>query len=235
MPAYPLVFAAWAMVLGGTRPMRLIQALVLLFVVVMSAVNLPALSRATAERDRARLQRRVGDLRPLLGPEDRVFVVMIQDPLYAVKRDPGSLISRDLKIVVLVPLGSISSVDWRRDFANCVRAAWASGGRVWLTKRVLSRRPKGEWDWSEGDETNVSWSDLHSFFGALEFGQDLGDEDGFIAVSHTPRNERLLERTAAPSRTDRSGSRNASGLRMRTPYILEVAGAGDVTKSSASN
>ena len=38
MPAYPLVFAAWAMVLGGTRPMPAIQALVLLFVVVMSAV-----------------------------------------------------------------------------------------------------------------------------------------------------------------------------------------------------
>ena len=215
--------------------MRLIQALVLLFVVVMSVVNLPALSRATAERDRARLQRRVGDLRPHLGREDRVFVVMIQDPLYAVKRDPCSFISRDLRIVVLVPLGSISSANWRRDFANSVQAAWASGGRVWLTKRVLSRRPKAEWDWSEGDGKNVSWSDLHSFFGALEFGHDLGGEDGFIAVSHTSRNERLLERTAAPSRTDRSGSWNASGLRMRMPYILRVAGAGDVTKSSASN
>ena len=60
---------------------------VLLFVVVMSVVNLPALSRI-ADRDRARLERRVGDLPPI-GPEDRVYVVMIQDPLFAVNRDPA--------------------------------------------------------------------------------------------------------------------------------------------------
>ena len=43
MPVYPLVFAAWALVLGGDRPMRLIQVLVLSLVVVMIGVNLPAL------------------------------------------------------------------------------------------------------------------------------------------------------------------------------------------------
>jgi hypothetical protein len=204
MPVYPLFLAAWALVLGGRRPMRLLQVLIVLLIIVMSAVNLPALSRARADRDRDQLRRRVGAILPSLGSEDRIYVVLIQDPLFLVKRDPLSAFPRELKVGVLVPLGYSSTPNWRGDFAKDVRGVWAKGGRLWISKRILSRRPKAEWDWAEGDEKSLSWSDLPAFFGAFDLGQDVGDDDGFVVLTRTPRNEQLIEKTAAQSPADRS-------------------------------
>ncbi len=192
MPMYPLLFAAWGLVLAGSRPVRLIQAVVVLLIVVMSAMNVLALSEATAERDRDRLRRRVEPVLRLLGPEDRIYVVLIQDPLFLAKRDPTFSFTRDLKVGVLVPVGYASTPNWRGHFAQNVQRAWAKGGRTWITKRVLSRQPKAEWDWVEGDEKSVRWSDLPSFFEAFELDQDLGDEDGFVVLARTPHNEQLL-------------------------------------------
>jgi len=198
MPIYPFIFAAWALVLGGERPMRFVQAAVVLFIVVMGAVNLPALSRATADRDRDHLGRRVEGVLASLSPLDRIYVVLIQDPLFSVKRDPLSACTRDLKVGVLVPVGYASTPNWRSNFAKAVFRVWAGGGKVWISKRAFSQRPKAEWDWVEGDERSVSWSDVRSFFKAFELGDDLGDDDGFVLLARTPRNEQLLERSAAP-------------------------------------
>ncbi len=209
MPLYPFVCAAWGLVLGGAgaRPVRLIQALVLSLVGVMGVVNLPALSRASAERDRVLLQRRLEQFRPSMGPEDRVYVVVVQDPLFQMKRDPLVSLIPGLRVEVLIPLGYGSGLNWRGGFARRVQGAWSKGGKVWISKRVLSARPKAEWDWVEGDETSVSWSELPAFFGAFELGRDLGDEDGFVFLACTPHNEQLLEQSTANSPGDRSGPR----------------------------
>ena len=180
MPLYPFVCAAWGLVLGGAgaRPVRLIQALVLSLVGVMGVVNLPALSRASAERDRVLLQRRLEQFRPSMGPEDRVYVVVVQDPLFQMKRDPLVSLIPGLRVEVLIPLGYGSGLNWRGGFARRVQGAWSKGGKVWISKRVLSR-PKAEWDWVEGDETSVSWSELPAFFGAFELGRDPGRRGRF--------------------------------------------------------
>jgi hypothetical protein len=210
MPVYPLFFAAWALVLGGRRPMRFIQGLVVVLIIVMSAVNLSALSRARADRDRDRLRRRVGAILPSLGSEDRIYVVLIQDPLFLVKRDPLSTLTRDLKVGVLVSVGYASTPNWRGEFAAAVRRVWVEGGRVWISKRALSRRPKAEWDWVEGDEKSVSWSDLPAFFEGFELGQDLGDDDGFVVLPRTPRNEQLIEQAAGASVNKRAEQSNST-------------------------
>jgi hypothetical protein len=210
MPVYPFVWAAWALVMGPPvgSPVRLVQALVLSFVVVMSIVNVPALSRVIAERERVQLQHRIEPVLATVGPHDRVYVILIQDPLFGVKRDPLSTYNRDLEVGVLVPVGYASTPNWRREFAADVERAWAKGGTVWISKRVFSQRPKAEWGWVEGDDKSVSWSDLPSFFGAFELGQDLGDEDGFVVLARTTRNERLLAESATPQRTDPSMPRD---------------------------
>jgi hypothetical protein len=202
LPAYPLVFAAWAMILGGDRPIRLIQTLVLSLVVVLSIVNLPALSKVVVDRHRAQLELRVEEIIPSLGAEDRVYVVTIQDLLVRANRDPLRLHRRGLDVRVLIPLGYVDAPRWRDSFASDVRGVWAEGGRAWISKRVLSRRPRAEWDWVEGDEKSVPWSDLPSFFADFELGQAAGDEDGFVLLARTPHNERLLRPQPAAS-TDR--------------------------------
>ena len=166
-------------------------------------VNLPAVSGTAANRNRLQLERRVGEILPSLGPEDQVYVVTIQDPLVHLKRDPLATLSRDFRVGVLISIGYASAPNWRSDFARGVEEAWAKGGKVWVSKRVLSLRPKAEWDWVEGDEKSVLWADLPSFFAAFELGQDLGDQDGFITLVRTPRNEHLFQPLVAPSKTKR--------------------------------
>jgi hypothetical protein len=192
MPAYPLVFAAWALVLGGTRPSRLVQALVLSLIVVMGVVNLTALSRVASDQNRAQLQHRIEEIAPVVGPEDRILVVTNQDPLYQMKRDPLSTTGRDLRVGVLIALGHASAPKWRSDFAGNAEDAWARGGKVWISRRVLSRRPEAEWDWVEGDEKSVRWSDLPAFFEPFELGPTVGGDDGFAALAPTPHNEQLV-------------------------------------------
>jgi len=217
MPVYPLVFAAWALVLGGERRLRLIQALVSFLVIVMAVVNLPALSRASAARDRALLERRITDLLPRLGTNDRIFVVMIQDPLFKATSGPFSPISRDLNIGALVPVGYASAPYWRPHFARSVQGTWANGGTVWLTKRVLSQRPRSEWDWTEGDEKSVSWSDLPSFFHAFECGHHAGGEDGFAALMQSPHNQQLIQQTLDSAKKGRSISGEDRAARALEP------------------
>ena len=129
--------------LGGDRPMGLVQATVVLLIVVMGAVNLPALSRATANRDRDRLEHRVEAVLAALGPEDRIYVVLIQDPLFLVDRDPLSSVTRDLKVGMLVPVGYASTPNWRGHFAKDVQRAWAAEGKVWISKRALEPAAQG--------------------------------------------------------------------------------------------
>jgi hypothetical protein len=192
MPAYPLVFAAWALVLGGDRPLRLVQALVLSLVGVMGLVNLPDLSRTAGERARAGLKRRADAILPSMGPGDVVYVVAIQDPLFGVERDPLYLRSPGLEVRPLLPLGHAGAPRWRNTFAQDVRRVWDRGGTAWISARVLSPRPRAEWNWVEGDEKSVRWSDLPSFFEAFELGRTAGDDDGFVALAPTPHNGQLV-------------------------------------------
>ncbi len=204
MPLYPLIFAAWALVLGGERPLLPVAVLVSILVGAMTIVNLSALSRTSAERDRSQAVRRISELLPRLNPEDRIFVVIIQDPLLVAKRDPFFPRTRDFKIGALVPIGYASAPQWRSDFARGVQETWAKGGTVWLSKRVWSERPEPDWDWTEGDEKSVSWSDIPAFFGGFERGQDLGGNDGFASLSRSPANERLIERAVTGDGAERS-------------------------------
>jgi hypothetical protein len=130
MPVYPLVFAAWALVLGGPRPSRLIQVLVLSFLVVMSIVNLSALSIVPGEPNRNRTSKRVEQILSLLDPKDRVYVVTIQDRLFRANRDPLTPRSGSVKVRALIPLGHADAAKWRSSFASDLEKLWKKGGKV---------------------------------------------------------------------------------------------------------
>ncbi len=192
MPVYPLVFAAWAVVPGGGRPVRFLSGLVLLLVAGMSVVNLPVLSRATAERNRLELERRTEEIVRKTSPGDRVFVVTLQDSLAQASRGIDAARLGHLEVDLLITLGDGSAPKWRETFAKAVHRVWSQGGSVWISTRVFSSRPQADWDWVEGDAEKVSWSDLHSFFAPFEYGPTAGGQDGFALLAHGPRNEQLL-------------------------------------------
>jgi hypothetical protein len=224
VPTYPLVFAAWAVSLGGDRPIRLTQTLILSILLVMSVINLPALSRSAALRTRAQLEHRVEEIRPLLGPEDRVYVVAIQDRLIEANRDPMFPRTLCLNVRVVIPLGYASTPRWRNSFASDVQGVWDRAGRAWISKRLLSQRPKAEWDWVEGSEQGVRWSDLPAFFGAFEVDRSVGDEDGFAALAATPHNQQIVRNVLGlSSKADRVETSEAITA---SPVISPAPGIG---------
>ena len=88
---------------------------------------------------------------------------------------------------------------WRRDIAAQTLAAWDAGHDVWISKRLLSSYPKAEWTWTEGEDSRIKWAELYEFFAPLETVASVGGEDGFLKLSPTDNNRRLL---TAHSRND---------------------------------
>jgi hypothetical protein len=197
LPIYPLIFSAWALVLGSDRPVRFAPWLLLVLVGVLSIENLSALSKTARHRRRERLSHRVEGALPFLSSDDRVFVVDQRDPLFQGRDDPLFPISRAVRLRSLIPMGHETAPRWRESFAHSVREVWASGGSVWITSRVLSPRPEADWGWVEGGEKSIPWSDIPAFFTPFSLGLSSGDEDGFALFPRTPDNEVLLRRFVA--------------------------------------
>jgi hypothetical protein len=92
---------------------------------------------------------------------------------------------------VYVPL--MNSGSWRHDLATKALSTWAHGGDVVVTKRVWSQKPKREWNWAEGDDPEIHWSDMVRFFAPLEHESIGTGEDAFAVIAHSPKNETLLK------------------------------------------
>jgi hypothetical protein len=200
LPVYPLIFSAWALVLGGDRPVRFVPWLLLVLVVVLTIENLGALSKTARDRRRDRLTHRVEDVLPFLGFDDRVFVVNQRDTLSQGPNDPLYPVTKAVRLRTLIPMGYETAPRWRQSFAKDVREVWAKGGSIWITKRVLSPRPKEEWGWVEGEERTVPWSDIPAFFTPFSLGPFTRDEDGFALFPRTPDNEALVQHFSAKVR-----------------------------------
>ncbi len=69
---------------------------------------------------------------------------------------------------------------------------WDAGGDVWFSKRLLSERPRAEWNWVEGDDRRVAWVDLPAFFSQFEMGESVGGDNGFVLLQPTQRNRDYL-------------------------------------------
>lgn len=158
----------------------------------MSISNISALSASARGAAHEQLKERVNVILSSMGPEDCFYLLTNQDALSGIGRDPSVIFDRDFVSKVLILVGHSSAPRWRNSFAEDARDVWSRGGTVWLSGRAFSRRPKAEWNWVEGDEIAVPWSDVPSFFSSFDLGRSVGDRDGFVCLARTPHNEQIL-------------------------------------------
>jgi hypothetical protein len=132
-------------------------------------------------------------------PNSTVITVDYRDDLsYAQARYPFHAAFRPpLPLWEATEAGTLRARVWPSLFANKVLQTWTSGGDVWVTKRTLAERPNPSWRWVEGEDPNLRWVDLPSFFRKLESAREVGGEDGFFLVAPTAANRQFLEQTAA--------------------------------------
>lgn len=196
MPLLPALLLATAFSLSAERTLRPLKFITVAFIVVFALVNLNAMRSDVLGRQQEQVAVRIRDLQPQLKPHSLVVTTHLQDELVSFNYDfPFNEINRrgHLRVTALMEISVDTVLTWRQDFARRALGAWETGGDIWLSKRIFAERPRPEWNWVEGDDARVSWSNFAPFFAPLEMGQAVGGEDGFVLLLPTPANKQILE------------------------------------------
>jgi len=196
LPLYPFIFVALGYVLANREAKRWSKALLIAALAAMFVVNVNAMFWSTAESRKAEAVSRIHDIIPLLNPNSLVLAVNEQDSLAEFRQnyplDPTNL-SGNLRTYDVLEINTERLATWRRDLAERVSWTWQRGGAVWLPARFLSPTPNPEWNWVEGDDKRVHWTDLPAFFARFDTGAKIGGEDGFLQLMNNDHNRLLFE------------------------------------------
>ena len=196
LPLYPAMFFALSVGLSGSRSMGFAKGVAYAFMGAVILTDAVALAKPLLERQEEATAGRVSEVVQRRKPDSRIITVTWQDELINFSRSyPFHPLNRQgsLNIGALVTPGTSFAGEWRRAFATDALAAWRRGGEVWVSKRVLSARPRPEWNWVEGDVKRVSWPDFRVFFSQMEIGESAGGDDGFVLIPSTSGNREYLE------------------------------------------
>ena len=200
LPLYPFIFLAWGYVLANRQVGALAKSLMIAYLVVTVAVNVNAMRRGTLQKLADEGRGRIRELVPRLTPASFVLAVNEQDSLaefcHEFPLDP-LIADRQWQNYDVLEINAARIATWREDLAARVLWSWRHGGTVWVPLRFLHERPDPHWNWVEGDDPRVHWSDLPAFFSRFDFGPSVGGPDGFIPLTDDPANERILMPLAA--------------------------------------
>jgi hypothetical protein len=195
LPLYPFFFIALGYAWANRQGAFYGRATLGVFLIAVIVVNFAAMWRGTLEQQRADAVIRIRELVPLLDSRTLVLAVNEQDSLAVYCHDfPLDQINlkQELQYYDLLEINAARLATWRQDFAKRVLWTWRQGGTVWVPLRVLRDRPNPEWNWVEGDDPRVHWSDLPGFFSRLTLGTQVGGSDGFVSLPDDPVNRDLL-------------------------------------------
>ena len=195
----PLIFFAVAYVICSEKSIGWTKYVIFAFLMVATFTNVGAMAKPKLETRERKVEARVNPLLPLLKPESRVVTSHLQDEINNFTRDflfnPINR-SGNLHYYPMVALNTSQVDNWRQTFAAEALNIWNRNGDMWISKRMLQPRPKEEWNWVEGDDSRVSWTDLYNYFSQFQFGQDVGGEDGFILLVPSQQNRERLSKLA---------------------------------------
>jgi hypothetical protein len=168
---------------------------------MMVAVNVPVHSRLAFESAGRDFVSRVAAFDDAtLPPHSLVVTPSWNDPM-VVYFNSGVATSlnlrRRLPLYGLIQPGVDDAPKWPQDFAVRASASLDANGRIWISRRLLSSRPRPEWGWVEGDDPRMSWRDFPRFFQAFELGPAQGGPDGFVEMLPTKTNRDRLQRITA--------------------------------------
>jgi hypothetical protein len=196
LPLYPFIFLAFGYVLASKRAKRGSEILLLVTLAAMAVVNVNAMRRGTLDLRRDEAVARIHDLIPLLGPNSLILAVNEQDNLAEFRQNfPLDPINLDTtwRTYNVLEINTERLATWREDLAMRVLSTWQRGGTVWMPMRFLRAQPRPEWNWVEGDDKRVKWTDLPQFFSQFESGPVVNGEDGFLLLPDSPKNRGILE------------------------------------------
>jgi hypothetical protein len=196
LPLYPFIFLVCAFVLSSESTRAFSKACLISLIVVLAIVNVNAMLGDRLESHRTVALTRIHELIPLLRRTSLVIAVNEQDDLAQFRSnfplDPANRVT-EWQTYDILEINTRRLSMWREDFANRVAHTWERGGDVWLPARVFSVRPQPNWNWVEGDDPRIRWSNVCAFFSQFETGRIVGGKDGFRLLSNSARNQEILD------------------------------------------
>jgi hypothetical protein len=166
-----------------------------LFVCVVVIVNSSVMALIVRERYKEHISERVEAVVPRLKPNSLLVTTHLQDDLVNFQASfPFDPLNRHnlYHVYPLVMPNSDQAARWQEDFAATILKAWEKGGDAWLSARILSERPQPQWNWVEGDDPRVKWSDVYRFFAHLQKHNVVSSTDGFVLLEKSDSNVQLL-------------------------------------------
>jgi hypothetical protein len=213
LPLYPFFFITAGYLLSFRSTHLVSRVIVISLFVVTILGNLPSSFAVGIRGEQRELASRLEKL-PSLPPNSVLFLVG-DDPLFHLREiTPFDEIDRlpSLQITpIYVPM--MNSASWKRDFSLRVLRAWQTGGVALITTRVWAAEPERSWNWTEGDDPNISWKHIVSFFGRLDHSLIQGGEGRFALLTRSSENEMYLS-SLANSDFSQSGPSTASQASM---------------------
>ena len=196
LPIYPIIFLLLTLGLGDARVRRIFKVVPVLFFGFAMLVNLSVMARTVLDNQNQRTAARVQAVVPQLKPNSWLVTTHLQDDLVNFQASfPFEPVNRHkiYQVYPLIVLNSDQVSRWREEFAVNMLEAWAKGGDAWLSTRLFSAKPEASWNWAEGDDLRVPWSDIHKFFAQFETGTQAGGADGFVLFEKSEANQQLLK------------------------------------------
>jgi hypothetical protein len=194
LPLYPFIFLAWGYALASPEAGILVKSLLIAFFVSIMIVNVNAMRRGTLQKAEDHGRERILALVPKLTPASLVLAVNEQDILaefgHEFPLDPINS-EHQWRYYDVLEVNAARLSTWREDLATRMLWTWHAGGTVWIPERVLRDRPQSEWNWVEGDDPRVRWTDLPAFFTRFDLGTPAGGPDGFVSLPDDPTNQQL--------------------------------------------
>jgi hypothetical protein len=221
LPLYPAFFLVLSVSITDLEALKWAKAIAWLFVLSVVLPNAVSLRSAAVRHSQMQAENRVIGLLPRLKQGSSIIVSHNLDDLMEFNRNfPFSTINRSdaFHIYALVIPGNSDVTRWRESFASRALITWQVGGDMWISHRLLCRTPQPDWNWVEGDDNRVSWSDLDPFFSRLQYGESVGGDDGFVLLLPSTENqsqlivlkpkESILLPVSTPPRSDWPGQDN---------------------------
>jgi len=195
LPIYPIIFLLLTWGLGDARVRRVFKVVPVLFFGFAMLINSSVMARIVLDKQNETTAARVQAVVPQLKPNSWLVTTHLQDDLVQFQASfPFEPVNRHnvYQVYPLIVLNSDQVYIWREAFALKMLEAWAKGGDAWLSTRLFSAKPEAFWNWAEGDDLRVPWSDIHKFFAQFETGTHAGGADGFVLLEKSKANQRLL-------------------------------------------
>ncbi|MGH9678827.1 MAG: hypothetical protein ACRD4Y_02645, partial [Candidatus Acidiferrales bacterium] len=196
LPLYPAFFLVFCISLTDLDALQWTKAIGCIFVMLLVVSNAFGMRTAAVQRTQTQTENRVNGLLPRLKGGSFIIVSHNLDDLVGFGRCfPFNPINRSgaFNVYPLLAPGSSDIAEWRQHFASRALHSWQAGGDIWISKRVFHQTPQADWNWVEGDDKRVSWSDLSPFFSRLQYGDSVGGDDGFVLLLPSTENQNLLE------------------------------------------